>query len=471
MNNLTHTAAVILAAGKGTRIGSHLPKVLYPLAGRPMVRYILDTFSSVGIKDIYVVTGFRSEDVQASISRRAFFVHQPNPLGTGHAVSCALNEIPPDVDTVIVVNGDDSSFYSTDTINNTLIEHNKIGGVISLVTTVVDNPAGFGRIIRDNDGKVLDIREEKEATDTEKSIKEVNIGFYIFNVDWIRNVLPKIVPQSNSEIYLTDVLSIAKNENKLINSINLINPAEWQGVNTQEQLALANAKMVDKIKSETSSKKVFLFDLDDTLLATIDLKKIIEKKVLYVLKNVFSITLLDNEIKSIFWETYSKHKQANGWVSMPELGEELAKVFGVESGGPTFKRLFYTLPFEQYIKTGVCEMLTDLRSSGMRVILAYGDLVYQPIKLSIFNNYTDSYQTYEKLTDSTISEIVNIYENSKIFITDDRLKNLANFKKVNQSIKTIWFKDGPYKNDLVDGFKSDYEVQNIAELKELLSNI
>lgn len=471
MNNLTHTAAIILAAGKGKRIGSHLPKVLYPLAGRPMVSYVLSTLGSIEIKDIYVVTGFRSEDVQASINRKAFFVHQPIPLGTGHAVSCALNEIPPDIDTVIVANGDDSSFYTGETFQKIIKSHKSSNSVISIVTAEIDSPIGLGRIIRNDKGEILAIREEKEATDSEKLIKEVNIGLYVFEADWIRLALAKIQPRPGKEIYLVDVIAIAHSENKKVNDLQLGKTDEWRGVNTQEELAIANSRMVNKIKSETSSKKVFLFDLDDTLLATDDLKKTIEEKALYVLKNVFSVTLSDDRIKTIFWDTYSKHKQVNGWVSTPELGEELAIAFGVDGGGPTFKRLLYTLPFEQFVKSGARAMLTGLKNKGRRVVLAYGDLVYQPIKLSILDHCIDSYQTYEKLTESKISEIINIYGDSKIFLTDDRLSNLANFKKENLSITTIWIKDGPYKKDLVSGFKSDYEVKNIEELSDLLSKI
>jgi len=471
MNKLIHTAAIILAAGKGTRIGSHLPKVLYPLAGRPMVSYILDTLSSIGIEDTYVVTGFRSEDVQASINRRAFFVHQPIPLGTGHAVSCALNEIPPDIDTVIVVNGDDSSFYTGDTINKIIASHKSSNSVVSIVTAEVDNPLGLGRIIRNDQGEILTIREEKESSENEKLIKEVNVGLYVFEADWIRLALAKIEPRPGQEIYLVDVIAIARSEQKKVNDIQLGKTNEWRGVNTKEELAIANDKMVNKIKAETSSKKVFIFDLDDTLLATERLKKTIESKALYVIKNIFSVNLSDEDIRSKFWDTYATHKQTNGFISTPELGEELATVFGINGGGPTFKRLLYTLPFEDFVKPDVNEMLLDLKNIGKRIILAYGDLVYQPIKLSIFNHLIDSWQTYEKLSQETITEILHIYSDSAIILIDDKLTNLANFKKMNPSIKCIWIKDGPYKSDLVEGFKADYEVQNIKELHELLKNI
>jgi len=160
MNNLSHTAAIILAAGKGKRIGSHLPKVLYPLAGRPMVSYVLDTLISIGLKDIFVVTGFRSEDVQASINRRAYFVYQPTPLGTGHAVSCALKEIPPDIDTIIVANGDDSSFYTPQTFEKIIATHKACHSVIAIVSAEVASP---GAKTAREEGRIAEPGAEADA--------------------------------------------------------------------------------------------------------------------------------------------------------------------------------------------------------------------------------------------------------------------------------------------------------------------
>jgi bifunctional UDP-N-acetylglucosamine pyrophosphorylase/glucosamine-1-phosphate N-acetyltransferase len=105
---MKNVAAVVLAAGKGTRIGQHLPKVLYPIAGKPMIYYTLETLSKIPTKEFYVVIGFRAEDVKASIGRNTHFVYQEKQLGTAHAVKLALNELSPDIEHVLVVNGDDS---------------------------------------------------------------------------------------------------------------------------------------------------------------------------------------------------------------------------------------------------------------------------------------------------------------------------------------------------------------------------
>ena len=315
------------------------------------------------------------------------------------------------------------------------------------------------------------IREEKEATDLERNVKEVNIGLYVFDADWVRLALSKIEPRPGQEIYLVDVIAMASAQQKKVNDIQLGETSEWRGVNTQEELEIANKQMVNKINSQSESGKVYIFDLDDTLLATDKLKEIIEEKAVHMLKNVFSTTLDDVRIKTLFWDTYAIHKNKNGWISMPELGEELAQAFKIEDGGPIFKRLLYTLPFEDFIKPGAREILTQISSLGKRVILAYGDLVYQPIKLSIFNNFIDTYQTYEKLTPTAISEIIELYDNSQIILIDDKLQNLADFKKSKDGVTTVWIKDGPYKNDLVPGFTPDYAVNNLAELTELIKRI
>lgn len=469
MINNAHTAAVILAAGKGTRIGSHLPKVLYPLAGRPMVSYILDTLASVKLKDIYVVTGYRSEDVQASINRKAYFVYQPDPLGTGHAVSCAMAEIPPDIDTILVLNGDDSSFYTKETIEKVLAEHKKNNSVISLVTTKVKNPTGLGRIIRTKDGSIQAIREEKSATAEEKLISEVNIGFYVFNSDWIRQTLPKIKPLPGHEIYLVDVVAIAHLEGKKVNNIQLPNCDEWSGVNTQEELILANNKMINLRHAQLKGKTNYIFDLDDMLISTDKLKFAIEAKIIFTVKNVFTCKLSDTEIKKLFWQVYAEHKRENGWVSTPELGAQLASIYKIKDGASTFKRLLYTLPFGDYIKPGAKELLSSLKGKGNRTILAYGDLVYQPIKISIFSDYIDNYHVYETLNPKMIAELRALYKDSSAIMIEDKLSTLYTFSQSIPDLTTIWMTGGPYQSKLA--YTPTYTINSIGELAQLLTKI
>lgn len=469
MNKVASTAAIILAAGKGTRIGPHLPKVLYSLAGKPMISYILNTLSDIGLKDIYVVTGYRSEDVQASINRRASFVYQANPLGTGHAVDCALKEIPPDTDTVIVVNGDDSSFYSKKTIEGIISSHHDSNSVITIASIETENPTGLGRIIRDEKGNVAAIREEAAATDSEKQIKEINIGFYVFNVDWIRKTISNIKLSKSGEIYLVDVVELACAENKIVNSYSLTNSKEWHGINTQEQLELANQYMLTIEHDKVKNTKNILMDLDDTLLSTVKLKEKIEEKIVYTVKNVFSSTLTDSEIKSRFWKVYAEHKSQNGWVSTPELGQLLANSFDLENGAETFKRLLYTLPFRDYIKDGVPELLKNIKGKFNRVILAYGDLVYQPLKLSVFNGLIDNYHVYEQLDNKSLKEISKVYANSETIVLDDKLENLEKFSKSMPNIKTIWIKGGPDQSEIK--YSPTFTVSSIDELSKVLESI
>ncbi|MFH1244337.1 MAG: sugar phosphate nucleotidyltransferase [bacterium] len=469
ISKLQKISAVILAAGEGKRIGPHLPKVLYPLAGKPMISYILNTIKEVGIEDIYVVTGYRSEDVQASINRRAYFVYQPSPLGTGHAVHCALKEIPPDINTIMLVNGDDSSFYSPQTIAKVITSHQSSSAVITMVTVKVEQPLGLGRVIRNNQNKVIAIREEVDATTAEKAIKEVVIGFYVFNVDWIRKTLAKIKPSQSGELYIVDAIKVACDENKTINVFNLTDQNEWKGVNTQEQLSIANNQMLDLLHVEVKNKKNILFDLDDTLLSTDKLKGAIETKVLYTIKNVFSSNLTDEEVKSAFWKVYRDHKLKNKWVSMPELGELLATEYRVEDGGSTFKRLLYTLPFSDYIKFGVRELLTSLEEKVNRVILAYGDLIYQPIKLSILDQLIDNYHIYEQLDQKMIQEIAKIYQDTETWMIDDKLSTLSQFSIAIPTLKTVWLTGGPYQSH--SSFSPTHTVDSISQLDGLFKEL
>ncbi len=154
---------------------------------------------------------------------------------------------------------------------------------------------------------------------------------------------------------------------------------------------------------------------------------------------------------------------------MPELGEQLAQIYGIEEGGSTFKRLLYTIPFKNYVKFGVKEMLASLKGKVNRTIIAYGDLVYQPIKLSVFNKHIDDYHVYERLDDKMIDEFTKIYGKSKVVIVDDKLSSLEKFHDAIPSIQTIWLTGGPYKSDST--FKSDYTVNSISELAELISEL
>ncbi len=243
------TAVIILAGGKGTRLNagnpSPVPKVLYEIAGRPMIFYALDNLTALGIPttSTTLVIGYLAEVVEKAVGDEYKYALQDSPMGTGHALACGLKEISSDVTTILVMNGDDSAFYSTPTLKAILKEHLTIQPNITFVTLERDDPTGLGRIIRDKNGALVKITEERDVTVDERKIKEVNDGLYIFQRDWLDKNIDLLRPNSNGEFYLTDLIAIALGQGGKVNTYKLGNPAEWHGINNLTELEQANERM------------------------------------------------------------------------------------------------------------------------------------------------------------------------------------------------------------------------------------
>lgn len=246
---------IILAAGKGTRMDSELPKVLVPLHGRAMITYLMDSIKNSGVDDKPIIV--MSPDNQAQISKAlkgySFeVVLQEEQLGTGHALSCAQERLRKDYDHVIVFYGD-HPFVQPTTINRLIDSHEHTQYPIAMMTTCLDSFDGWqktfkawGRIIRDKD-HITNIVEFKDATEAQKEIKEVNPGFYCFKSDWLWDNISKLQNNNNQkEYYLTDLIHIATQQGFSIHDI----PVEsWEtiGVNSKEELRLAEALFQDKL--------------------------------------------------------------------------------------------------------------------------------------------------------------------------------------------------------------------------------
>jgi len=244
-------AAIVLAAGKGTRLAdgapSPMPKVLYELAGRPMIAYTLDLLRNLGLKEIVVVVGYKAAEVEEIAGPEYKFATQTEQLGTGHAASAGLSKISPSVSNVLVVNGDDSAFYQSETIKNVLNKHIGKGNTITFVSVETTDPTGFGRVIREGE-KVVGIIEEKVADKKQKKIKEVNDGLYVFRRDWLEDNLSNIKKSPVGEYYLVDLISLAVSQNEEVGTFKLSDTSEWQGVNTPEELAAADRLMRERRK-------------------------------------------------------------------------------------------------------------------------------------------------------------------------------------------------------------------------------
>ncbi len=227
-------SAVVLAAGKGTRMYSNMPKVLHTLAGKPMVKHVIDTCQSVGSQNIHLVFGHGGEQMQQTLSAESVnWVLQAEQLGTGHAVDQASPHIADD-EKVLVLYGD-VPLISEQTIEN-LLDAQPNGG-IALLTVVLDNPAGYGRIVRRN-GPVIAIVEHKDATEEQKLIKEINTGVLVATGGDLKRWLSGLSNNNaQGEYYLTDVIAAAHAEGRAVEAVHPANPIEVEGVNDRAQLA------------------------------------------------------------------------------------------------------------------------------------------------------------------------------------------------------------------------------------------
>lgn len=239
MNNLK---AVILAAGKGTRMESTLPKVLHKISGKPMVQYAIDAAKGAGVEQVCLIVGYGADLLRQEITEEGIeFVVQEEQLGTGHAVKCAKEFIGRDGETLILCG--DTPVITSDTLKNLVEQHRRDGNGVTVLSTILDDPSGYGRIVRDPYGNFVKSVEHKDATQQEKKNTEVNSGIYIFRSELLYETLDKINnDNAQGEYYLPDTLSIIKaNTDAKVDAMITEDANEIQGVNTKEQLLDAGA--------------------------------------------------------------------------------------------------------------------------------------------------------------------------------------------------------------------------------------
>ena len=235
-------AVIILAAGKGTRMRSDLAKVLHPVAGQSMVNHVIQCAKGVTREHIHVVVGHQADRVKAEVlkSHQARFALQKELLGTGDAVKAALPELAGNIKDVLVLCGD-VPLIQRETIQDMVQAHRAANAALSVLAVEVDAPKGYGRIIRDGQGRLLAIREEADASDAEKEIRLVNSGIYCFARSFLETGIHLIQNQNNqAEYYLTDLVEIAVSKALKTLVIKAGNPDQVMGVNTLEELARAD---------------------------------------------------------------------------------------------------------------------------------------------------------------------------------------------------------------------------------------
>lgn len=237
-------ASIILAAGKGARFNSTtVNKVALPLAGKPMIVHTVEFAKKLDAHPIIIVVGFAKESViEALKGKHVMFAEQKEQLGTGHAVLTALLKLPPDVENVLVIQGDDAMFYNDENIplvQKLIKKHMESNAAMTFLTIELDNPFGMGRIVRDEVGNVVRIMEQKEADEKQQGICEVNSGCYVFNVAFLKKYLPQVGKHRiTGEYQLTDLIKLAADNREVVETI-AAGAVPWRGVNTQDELQQA----------------------------------------------------------------------------------------------------------------------------------------------------------------------------------------------------------------------------------------
>lgn len=232
------TTAVILAAGQGTRMKSKLPKVLHKALGKPMVQWVIDCLSEAGVADKIAVLGHGGEQVEQVVEGQAQIVYQTEQLGTGHAVMQAAPALAADNDCVLVICGD-TPLLRPQTISQLIAQHQAEGNAVTLLTAHAENPAGYGRIVR-NGQQIAAIVEQKDASEEEKLISEINTGTYCFDQKFLLQYLSALdTNNAQKEYYLTDLIKIANQHQLPVGGFVLTDFNESLGVNNRVQLAQA----------------------------------------------------------------------------------------------------------------------------------------------------------------------------------------------------------------------------------------
>jgi len=267
-------AAVILAAGKGTRMRSERPKVLYEVAGRPMVGHVLEAALGLAPRVVAVVVGHGAREVRTALradgafdAGRVRFAVQRDQRGTGHALRCALPALKGFRGTVLVLNGD-VPLVGSATLRTLVEAHRRSRNAATLLTFRPADPTGYGRVVRDGRGAFLDVVEEKDADFEVRTIAEVNAGLYAFDAALLPDALRRLRAQnSQGELYVTDLPRILRREGRAVGAVRVLDPDAVSGVNTLSELAQAGATMRRRVLEAFLAEGVEIADPSTTFVA------------------------------------------------------------------------------------------------------------------------------------------------------------------------------------------------------------
>lgn len=243
--SLTNCAAVVLAAGKGTRLGcTDIPKVMLEIDGNPIVSYTVDTLESMGFspEQIILVVGFQKEKVEQYFGERVTCVHQTEQKGTAHAAYTGICALPDHIEHVLVLGGDDSAFYTKESLLNFLQSHCEHEQTLSLLSVEVNDPSSLGRVVRHDDGNI-EVIEKEYVTEEQANINEISTGTFIFDRNWFQDMFPNMPPlRKLGEYALPTALAKVREQQKPYHVMNLGKSDEWFGINRPEELEEADRR-------------------------------------------------------------------------------------------------------------------------------------------------------------------------------------------------------------------------------------
>jgi bifunctional UDP-N-acetylglucosamine pyrophosphorylase/glucosamine-1-phosphate N-acetyltransferase len=264
---MAERVAILLAAGVSSRMNTHLPKVLHEVTGRPMLAYVLDACRSVGVDKIHVVVGFGADQVKerfAEESSDIVWVQQPKQMGTAHAVTCCKEHLDGFTGETLVLCGD-GPLIRAKTLQTLIEKHEAEHAAATLATAVLEDPSGYGRIIRDAYGNMQGIIEDSDCTPAQRAVKEVNPSYYLFNNQVLFRALENVKPDNvKGEYYLTDALAVIIASGHKVVAITAVRPEEAVGVNSRIQLSVASKIMQHRIQQELMERGVTIVDPENT---------------------------------------------------------------------------------------------------------------------------------------------------------------------------------------------------------------
>lgn len=259
-------AAIVLAAGKSTRMQSELPKVLHEVCGRPMLSYVLNACRLSGVDRILVVVGHEREKVveRFSADRDLTFVEQAEQRGTGHAVMCCREALAGFEGSVLVVAGD-MPLVRRETLSELVDERMQRGDALTIATTELDDPTGYGRIVRDARAELVSIVEHRDCTDAQLAINEVNVSYYCFDSSPLMEGLSRLKPNAaKGEFYLTDLVKMFREDGERVSAVVKVPQADALGINSRLDLAMVSRAMQDRFQRSLLNDGVSIVDPDNT---------------------------------------------------------------------------------------------------------------------------------------------------------------------------------------------------------------